>query len=222
MGKRFGATLADTESRRFIQGFVLSSLLHQEPRYFLSGRSSFLGRAWYAATRVLVTKGDSGLSEFNSSELLGALATSSLQNAYYPSRSRTLDGTMSRFTGALGSDAASNLLHEFAPDLKRIFRRHAPKTDQGNRAEDPDPRRVQTLNARKSAAASANLAWSVMARGTSYCQSHESEVHPPGHHSVCSDSAHSRLSPFRPVCSVQATASLPRLASFCAEWLRGN
>lgn len=127
-GKRFGATLADTESRRFIQGFVLSSLLHQEPRYFLSGRSSFLGRAWYAATRVLVTKGDSGLSEFNSSELLGALATSSLQNAYYPSRSRTLDGTMSRFTGALGSDAASNLLHEFAPDLKRIFRRHAPKT----------------------------------------------------------------------------------------------
>jgi hypothetical protein len=33
-GKRFGATLADTEGRSFIQTFALSSLLHQDPRYF--------------------------------------------------------------------------------------------------------------------------------------------------------------------------------------------
>jgi PAS domain S-box-containing protein len=35
-GKRFGATLADTESRRFIQTFALSTILHQDPRYFPS------------------------------------------------------------------------------------------------------------------------------------------------------------------------------------------
>jgi hypothetical protein len=35
-GKRFGATLANTESRRFIQSFVLSTILHQDPRYFPS------------------------------------------------------------------------------------------------------------------------------------------------------------------------------------------
>lgn len=29
-GKRFGATLANTESRRFIQGFALSTVLHQD------------------------------------------------------------------------------------------------------------------------------------------------------------------------------------------------
>jgi len=126
-GKRFGATLADTESRRFVQGFLLSTLLHQAPRYFPSDRKRLLGRAWYAATRVLITRGDSGRSEFNYSELFGTLAVSSLQNAYYPAPSRTFGGTMSRFTEALGSDATSYLLNEFTPDLKRLFRKHAPQ-----------------------------------------------------------------------------------------------
>jgi hypothetical protein len=126
-GKRLGATLADIESRRFIQGFVLSAVLHQDPRYFPSGKKALVRRAWYAVTRVVVARRDAGEREFNTSELLGALATSSLQNAYYPRHYRTFDGTVSRFLGALSSDATSDLLHEFAPDLKRIFRRHAPK-----------------------------------------------------------------------------------------------
>jgi hypothetical protein len=126
-GKRFGATLADTESRRFIQSFLLSTVLHQDPRYFPSRKRRLVARAWYAATRVVVTKGDVGQNEFNTSELLGTLATSSLQNAYYPEHYRTLGGTVSRFSGALSSDATSDLLHEFAPDLKRIFRKHAPE-----------------------------------------------------------------------------------------------
>ncbi len=100
-GKRFGATLADTESRRFVQGFLLSTLLHQDPRYFPSDRKRLFGRAWYAATRVLITRSDTGQSEFNSSELFGTLAVSSLQNAYYPAPSRTFGGTMSRFVEAL-------------------------------------------------------------------------------------------------------------------------
>ena len=126
-GKRFGATLADTESRRFVQGFLMSTLLHQDPRYFPSGRKRLLGHAWYAVTRVLITRSDTGRSEFNSSELFGALAVSSLQNSYYPAPSRTLGDTMSRFAEALGSDATSFVLNEFTPDLKRLFRKHAPQ-----------------------------------------------------------------------------------------------
>jgi hypothetical protein len=34
---------------------------------------------------------------------------------------------MNRFGGALSSDAVSNLLREFTPDVKRLFRKHAPK-----------------------------------------------------------------------------------------------
>lgn len=126
-GKRFGATLADTESRRFIQTFLLSTVLHQDPRYFYSKKKGFFPRGWYAATRVLVTREDDGYNAFNASEFLGALFTSSLQNAYYPQHERSLGDTMNRFGGALGSDATSNILREFWPDIRRIFRKHEPE-----------------------------------------------------------------------------------------------
>jgi hypothetical protein len=34
---------------------------------------------------------------------------------------------MNRFSGALSSDVIGDLLREFTPDMKRLFRRHAPK-----------------------------------------------------------------------------------------------
>jgi len=126
-GKRFGATLADTESRRFIQTFALSTILHQDPRYFPSHKKALISRAWYAITRVAVTKNDKGDEAFNTSEFLGALFTSALQNAYYPTDDRSLGDTMNRFGGALSSDAVGNLLREFTPDMKRLFRKHAPE-----------------------------------------------------------------------------------------------
>ena len=125
-GKRFGAISADIESRRFIQSFALSTILHQDPRYFPSRKKGLLDRAWYAATRVVVGRSDSGHSTFNSAEFLGALFASSLQNAYYPRHDRTLGDTMNRFEGALSSDATGLLLREFTPDIKRLFKKHTP------------------------------------------------------------------------------------------------
>jgi len=126
-GKRFGATLANTESRRFIQGYALSTILHQDPRYFPSSKKGLFPRAWYSATRVVITKNDRGESTFNTSEFLGALLTSALQNSYYPRHDRTFGDTIDRFSGALSSDVIGDLLREFTPDMKRFFRRHAPK-----------------------------------------------------------------------------------------------
>jgi len=126
--KRFGATLANTESRRFIQEFALSTILHQDPRYFPSPKKQFFSRVWYSATRVAITKNDSGDSTFNTAEFLGALLTNALQNSYYPRHDRTLGDTMNRFGGALSSDVIGDLLREFTPDLKRLFRKHAPRT----------------------------------------------------------------------------------------------
>jgi hypothetical protein len=128
--KRFGATLANTESRRFIQTFAMSAILHQDPRYFPSLRRSLISRGLYAVMRVAVARNDNGGSTFNSSEFLGALFTSALQNSYYPRHDRTLGDTVNRFSGALSSDAISCLLREFTPDLKRLFRKHAPKKIQ--------------------------------------------------------------------------------------------
>ncbi len=124
--KRLGATLANTESRRFIQTFALSTILHQDPRYFPSRKRTLIARVWYSTTRVVVTKNDHGDNTFNTSEFLGALFTSALQNAYYPRHDRTFGDTMNRFGGALSSDAIGDLLREFTPDMKRLFWKHAP------------------------------------------------------------------------------------------------
>jgi hypothetical protein len=138
-GKRLGATLADTEARRFIQGFALATILHQDPRYFPSNKRTFIPRMCYSATRVVVTKNDDGDSTFNTSEFLGALFTSALQNAYYPRHDRTFGDTMNRFGGALSSDVIGNLLREFTPNMKRIFRKHAPRKIQRIEEKLPIP-----------------------------------------------------------------------------------
>jgi hypothetical protein len=76
---------------------------------------------------VVISPRRSAVESFNTSEFLGALLTSALQNSYYPRQDRTLGDTMDRFSGALSSDVIGNLLREFTPDIKRLFRRHAPK-----------------------------------------------------------------------------------------------
>jgi hypothetical protein len=138
-GKRFGASLADTEARKFIQSFVLASLLNQDPRYLRSSAKSPVARAWYAATRVFVTRTDDGNESFNTSEFLGALFVTSLQNSYYPERERGAKHTADRFLSALGSDASANLLREFWPDLTRLFRKHAPEKIKKLEEKLPDP-----------------------------------------------------------------------------------
>jgi hypothetical protein len=45
--------------------------------------------------------------------------------------------TMNRFTGALSSDAIGELQREFTPDMKRLFRKHAPK--EIRKIEDKSP-----------------------------------------------------------------------------------
>lgn len=137
-GKRFGATLADTEGRKFIQTYLLSSLLHQDPRYFPSHKEGVVPRGWYAVTRVMVTRSDNGSTGFNSSEILGVLLVSSLQNAYYPRRDRGFLDTVGRFTGALTSDATSDILREFWPDIRQLFRKHAPEKIKKIEEKIPD------------------------------------------------------------------------------------
>lgn len=142
-GKRLGTTLADVESRRFIQNFVLATVLHEDPRYFPSGKNGVLARTWYAATRVLVTRDDNGWNVLNRSELLGTSLTSALQNTYYPRPDRTLGATVNRFLGTLSGDATTNILHEFTPDLKRLFHKHCPSGIQRFEARVPIPENMK-------------------------------------------------------------------------------
>ena len=97
------------------------------PSIFLLAQENVFPSVLYSVTRVAITKNEHGNNTFNTSEFLGALFSSALQNTYYPRHDRSLGDTMNRFSGALSSDAIEDLLREFTPDMKRLFHKHAPK-----------------------------------------------------------------------------------------------
>lgn len=129
-GEQYAAGVADTESQQFFGNFLFPTLLRQDPRYFPKRRGRAIGRAWYAVTRVMVTRNDSGREMFNYSEVLGVAFTKALSNAYYPERNRGGSATFYNILGTVQSDATSDLVREFWPDMMRIVHKHTPKSLQ--------------------------------------------------------------------------------------------
>lgn len=127
-GKRYGATIADVEARSFFLSFLFPAAFHQDPRYFSSPSTKFLPRLIYAASRVLITRSDSGNNTFNTSLLAGTAVTTALSNAYYPRPERTLGDSLNRFGGSLLGGVQTNIMREFWPDLTRMFHKHEPQS----------------------------------------------------------------------------------------------
>ena len=117
--KRYGAAFADTTIENFMVGAVLPSLLHQDPRYYQSGKGGFFHRAGYAALRVLITRSDSGKKQFNYSELAGSALTAALSNTYHPPQDRTALNSANIWMTQIWGDAVSYELKEFWPDIRR-------------------------------------------------------------------------------------------------------
>ncbi len=129
-GKRYGASLADSESGAFFGRFLFPVLLHQDPRYLRSTSLHTKPRIGYALSRVLVTHDDSGNKQANFSLILSVFAASGMSNAYYPREDRGWGDTAVRAGGGFLSVAEMNLLREFWPDIMRRFRKHEPRRIQ--------------------------------------------------------------------------------------------
>jgi hypothetical protein len=116
-GKRFGAAVARETSQGVFTDVVFSPLLHTDPRYYVQGSQyNFFHRAVYAATRVLVTKTDSGKTTVNAALLLGYGASTALSTAYYPQINRNAKDGISEYGGSLGGAAIGFLVDEFIDD----------------------------------------------------------------------------------------------------------
>ena len=105
----------------YITEAVLPSLLHEDPRFFRLGSGTFWHRASYAASRVLITRADSGKTRLYISELAGNAAVVAITVVLLP-RQPFARGSAERYGMALGNDAISNLMTEFWPDIKRRLR----------------------------------------------------------------------------------------------------
>jgi hypothetical protein len=118
--RRYGTSLADQMMGNILTEGVFPVLLHEDPRYFRRGTGSKKSRVWYAATRILVTRTDAGTNRFNFSEILGNSIAVGISNAYYP-QDRDVTDNVKKLGLQFGTDAFSNVLKEFWPDIKQKF-----------------------------------------------------------------------------------------------------
>ena len=125
--RRLGTSYGDQAIGNMMTEAIFPSLLREDPRYFRLGKGSTASRAVYAATRIFVTRTDAGAHRFNFAEVLGNAAAAAISNAYYPD-GRTASNNAAKLAEQLGTDALSQVLKEFWPDIKhKLFaRRHGP------------------------------------------------------------------------------------------------
>jgi len=90
------------ESSAFFGKYLYPSLLKQDPRYYPSSSGSFLGRATYAASRIFITRNDSGKRTLNASYFLGVLTSVAIATAYRPYWARSTSATFKTWPSLRG------------------------------------------------------------------------------------------------------------------------
>ncbi len=121
-GKRFGSSMATGAANNFFGTFLVSSLLHRDPRYFVTLHGGAGHRIGYALSRIVVARTDDGKDAANWAGILGPLLAESLANSYLPAKEQTAGGTFQRFGWRIGLNAASNSLREYWPTIFRSLR----------------------------------------------------------------------------------------------------
>jgi len=121
-GKRFGSALATSTTNQYFKTFLLPTLLHEDPRYFVLLHGTMAKRVLYAITRVVVTQTDARTVDVNWSGIAGPLMAEGLANVYLPSEQRTVGKTFRRYGIRIAVGAASNIVKEYWPTIFTRFR----------------------------------------------------------------------------------------------------
>ena len=123
-------SFADQTDENLWVGFLLPVALHQDARFYTlgsgtakrgKGHNGVAKRVAYAFTRILITRTDSGGNCFNYSEVVGAGASASISNLYYPASSRGWNKTGQRWVLNVGIDGGTFIFKEFWPDLNHAL-----------------------------------------------------------------------------------------------------
>jgi hypothetical protein len=123
-GKRYVVAFADRTIQSFMTGAILPSILRQDPRYYQLGKGGLWRRTAYGASRILITRADSGRIQFNYSEVFGsALAGGICVYSYHPRGERTVRNSLSVWGTEIGFDSLAGIFNEFWPDVHRHFSR---------------------------------------------------------------------------------------------------
>ena len=123
----YQVAFTERQSSTFLDKYLYPSLPGQGPRYYASTSDSFIGRASYAVSRILVTRDDSGKSRLNTRYFLGMLTTVAIHTAYRPYRMRSTSDTFNNFGSTIGGNAGMNVVHEFGPGIRQMVKGLTPR-----------------------------------------------------------------------------------------------
>ncbi|MEO5936343.1 MAG: hypothetical protein ABIP81_03935 [Terriglobales bacterium] len=116
--KRYGAAIGDKVASDFLGKFFFPVIFRQDPRYFALQEGTGGRRIGYAMSRVFVTRGDSGRSQFNASQVLGAFSSAAMTNIWYPPADRKASTTLTRAGTRLALSMGFNIAKEFWPEIR--------------------------------------------------------------------------------------------------------
>ena len=120
-GRYYWHTLADqTDENLWVEG-ILPVVLHQDSRYYTLGHGGFIKRGFYAVSRTVITRTDSGKETFNASEIFGAGTAAGISSAYYPTQYRTWTKVGQRWLTNVLLDFGTFGAKEFWPDVNRAI-----------------------------------------------------------------------------------------------------
>jgi hypothetical protein len=120
----YGRRAANIEGQYAIQKtvtFGFSSLLHEDNRYFGSGKKGIWRRTGYAMSSSVLARHDNGRRYVSISQLAGFSGAAFLSRLWQPASTNSAgDGAVS-FGISMGCNMGISVLKEFLPDILRPF-----------------------------------------------------------------------------------------------------
>ena len=124
-GKRFANIFGQYSIQRTVT-YGFGSALHEDNRYFNSGKQGFWPRTGYALSCGVLARHDDGSLHFSFSQVGGVAAGAALARAWLPpSQSAGRDAAIS-FGITMATNISFGVVKEFLPDLVRPFTKNRP------------------------------------------------------------------------------------------------
>jgi hypothetical protein len=117
-GERYASHLGQYAVQRSIM-FPVQAIDHEDTRFFRSNRRSFGGRLGDAFLHTVWRHNDSGGMMPAYSEFLGDYGAAAVSRMWWPDRFHNGTAIFVAGSDTILIDAGINVLHEFAPDIKR-------------------------------------------------------------------------------------------------------
>lgn len=117
-GERYASHVGQYAIQRSIM-FPVQAIDHEDTRYFRSKRPTLQGRVGDALLQTVWRHDDNGGMMPAFSEFLGDYGAAAVARSWWPDQYRTKTSIMIAGSDTILIDAGINVLHEFAPDIKR-------------------------------------------------------------------------------------------------------